>query len=375
MKNLVSSFTFGKIFTKFFKSLGLRLNKINYLVFTLVFIFCFSCKKDKTNVEPIVSNQLSNGILILNEGLFQLNNSSLSWINLSDLTVNNTFFEQKAGRKLGDTGNDLKRYGGKIYIVVDVSSTVEVLDASTGASLKQISFVNGNQSKEPRSITFFGSKAFVSCFDGFVDVLDTTNLTIEKRIPVGLNPDEIITSSSKIFVSNSGGLNSPTMDSTISIINPTTLMEESKLIVGKNPGSMEIVGNNLFVNVRGNYGSIPASLKRINLTTLQIEETYSFKPLILEQMFSNLLIAYEENQVTKLGIFDVSTNTWLNPNLMDISSIETLFNVQYEGKNNHIYLFDAHGYTVSGEILEYDSLGNKIRSFKVGLNPNSLLLF
>lgn len=345
---------------------------MRFIKYFLIFLL-FSCKKEKVQ-ETSVSNELKNGILVLNEGLFQLNNSNLSWINLADLTVSSDFFEQKTGRNLGDTGNDLKKYGGKIYIVVNGSSTLEILNAKTGKSIKQISFLNGNQSKQARSITFFQNKAFISCFDGFVDVLDTNSLEIEKRISVGLNPDQIVASNSKIFVSNSGGLNS-TLDSTISIIDPISKAEEGKIIVGKNPGQLEIVGNYLFVNVRGNFGSIPSKLKRINLNTLQIEETYSLKPILFEKMNNQLLIAFEENQEVKLGLFDVQSNTWTNQNFIDLTDIQTLYGIHYESTTNKIYLFDAKGYTVSGKILEYTSSGNFIQSFSVGLNPNSMLFF
>ncbi|MES2589715.1 MAG: YncE family protein [Bacteroidota bacterium] len=344
------------------------------IVYFSLLLVLFSCKKEK-DPEIIVADDLKNGILVLNEGLFQLNNSNLSWINLADLSITNDFFEQKVGRKLGDTGNDMKRYGNKIYIVVNVSSTVEILDAKTGKSIKQIIFLNGTEGKQPRNISFFGSKAFVSCFDGFVDVIDTASLEIEKRIQVGLNPDQLISSNSRIFVSNSGGLNNPVYDSTLSIINPQTLLEESKIVVGKNPGGLEIVGNNLFVTVRGNFGSIPTTLKRINLSTLQIEETYSFKPIILEKMNTNLLLAYDENQVVKVGVFDVLTNSFSNANLIDLSTIQTLYGIHYESSTNRIYLTDSKDYTTSGKVLEYAVDGSFIRSFSVGLNPNSLLFF
>ncbi|MCE3295936.1 MAG: beta-propeller repeat protein [Crocinitomicaceae bacterium] len=341
----------------------------------LVAVLLFSCKKAKPGDPEIPVDKLENGFLILNEGLFQMNNSGISWVSNPDLSVSNSFFETKTGRKLGDTGNDMKRYGNKIYIVVNVSGTLEVLDAVTGNPIKQISFVNGSQSKQPRSIAFFGSKAFVSCFDGYVDVIDTALLTIEKRIPVGLNPDQLIASDTRIFVSNSGGLNAPLMDSTLSVIDPIALSEETRITVGKNPGQLKVVNGSLFVQVRGNYGSVPAVMKKINPLTYQIIDSYSFQPVILEKMNSNLLIAYDDNGTIRLGLFDVAANTWSNPNLFDVSNIETLYSIHYESKNDRIYLFDAHGYTVSGEILEYNASGNKLREFTVGLNPCALLFF
>jgi hypothetical protein len=343
------------------------------LIFHLIFLLFVSCEKEKPIEEPEIEF-FKNGILVLNEGLFQQGNSSLSWVNLNDLSVNNSIFQQKTGRDLGDTGNDLKRYGNKIYLVVNVSSTLEILDAKSGKPIKQINFLNGNQSKQPRHITFYKSKAYISCFDGYVDVLDTASLLIETRIPVGLNPDQIISFGDKIIVSNSGGLNSPTMDSTISIIN-TSNYEEIKFTVGLNPGIMEIIEGNLFIIARGNYGSIPPILKKINLNSFEILESYSSNIQQIEKFNANLLIVYEENNTQKLGLFDANSGNWINPNFIDISDIQTLYKIHFEPKNNKIYLFDAKGYTNTGKVIEYDNYGTKIQFFSVGLNPNAMLFF
>jgi len=347
--------------------------RLTSLLITLI-IFLDSCKKEKDEPTPIISS-LSNGILVLNEGLFQYNNASLSWVNRTDFSSDNTFFEQQADRYLGDTGNDLKRYGNKIYVVVNVSGTVEVLDASTGKSLKQISFKDGNTNKQPRSIAFFGNKAFVSCFDGYVDVFDTTSLQIEKRIKVGSNPDQIIASDSKIIVSNSGGLNTPELDSTISIINPISLVEENKLVVGKNPGDLEVIGNELFVISRGNYSSISASLKKLDLNTLIISTVSVSNPSILEKMNGKLLIAYQATNTLSLGLFDVNSTNWSTSSFTSLNEIVTLYQVHFEEKNQHLYLFDANGYTNTGRILEYDQNGTFLRNFNVGLIPNSMIYF
>lgn len=340
------------------------------LIFSL---FLFSCKKEnKPDNKPV--NELSKGILVLNEGLFQMNNSTLSWINISDLSVNNQFFSQKTGRNLGDTGNDLKRYGNKIYIVVTSSNTVEVLDATTGNSIKQISFLNGNLQKQPRNICFYKNKAFVSCFDGYVDVIDTTNLLIEQRISVGLNPDYLISNAQKLVVSNSGGLNSPQLDSTLSIINLTDY-SETKLLVGKNPGDLEIINDFLFVLVRGNYASIPSSIVKVDMNSSQVIENFSIRASSIEKMKENLLVVYTENQEQKLGIFNAISGTWINSSIVDLNEIQTLYKVIYNEKNDRIYLLDAQGYTNLGKVIEYTSTGQKLNEFKVGLNPNSLLFF
>jgi hypothetical protein len=343
--------------------------------FLILLPFLFACKKDKV-IDKVVVNQLYQGALVLNEGLFQQNNSSLSWIDYYDYSSQNEFFEIKSGRKLGDTGNDMQLYGGKIYIVVNVSSTVEVLDSKTGLSIKQITFSKLNGSpKQPRSITFHGGKAFVSCFDGFVDVIDTSTLLITNRIPVGLNPDQIAIAGNKILVSNSGGLNSPIMDSTISIIDPVTEIELQRIVVGKNPGLIKVIGDYAFIHVRGNYGSVPSKFLRIDLNNLSVSEEIPLNIINFEKMGSELLLAYLENNEPKIGTFDPVSKTFTNPNLISLSGIETLYNMQYNPVNQHIYLVDAKGFTFTGSILEYNSNGTYIRQFNAGLNPNSILFF
>lgn len=350
--------------------------RLTKFIFAIAWIAAVtSCKKDKPE-DPVVPDTLKNGMLVLNEGLFQLNNSTLSWVDFGSGKVSNEFFIEKNGRLLGDTGNDMERYGGKIYIVVNVSSTIEVLDASTGKSVKQIPMMNGNVSKQPRSIAFFGNKAFISCFDGFVDVLDTASLEITQRIQVGLNPESLTISGQKLFVSNSGGLNSPEMDSTVSVIDVNSFTEISKIKVGKNPGSIVTdYQGDVYVVARGNYSNIPSRMKKINTTTLTVENSFPFEAGGLEVMGNKILISYSSAGASHIALFNAETDLIENPSYIAISNIETLYGMHYRSSNQHIYLVDAKGYTNTGYIREYSNSGNFITSYHVGLNPNSILFY
>lgn len=340
-------------------------------------IFAFTaCKKDKKPPTLPSPDNLKNGMLVLNEGLFQLNNSSLTWVDLSTGSSNGEFFTQKTGRLLGDTGNDMKRYGGKIYIVVNVSSTIEVLDAFTGKLVKQISMLNGSAAKQPRCIAFYGSKAFIPCFDGYVDVLDTASLEIIQRIPVGSNPDGITISGQKAFVSNSGGLNSPVMDSTVSVIDVNGLAEITRIKVGKNPGSI-VTGyqGDVYVVARGNHGSIPSRMKKISAASLTVEESYPFDAGGLEPMGNKLLITYSGTQSSHTALFNMQTGQVENTSYLDLSGVQTLYGLHYNQATNQIYLLDAMGYTNTGYIRVYSGSGSYIKSYHVGLNPNSILFY
>ena len=96
------------------------------------------------------------------EGLFNQNNSSLMRFSFGNQRMVRNYFNTINHRGLGDTANDLAIYGGKIYVIVNVSSTVEVVDFRTGNSLKQIQIQAENgSSREPRYIAFHKEKAYV----------------------------------------------------------------------------------------------------------------------------------------------------------------------------------------------------------------------
>ncbi len=338
--------------------------------FCLFILFLSSCKKAVSSFS-LDTNELKNGFLVLNEGLFNLNNASLSWMDLSTGKVTEDLFLQKTGRKLGDTGNDLLRYGNKIYIIVNVSSTVEILNAKTGVSIKQLEMIHNGKARQPRNLACYGGKVFISCFDGYVDVIDTVGLQIEKRIKVGDNPENMLVVNDRLFVSNSGGLN-PSLDSSISVIDCKSLVELDKIIVGKNPG--KIVAQNdstLFVHVRGDYSTFPSVLKKVNLGISKNQETISLKISGIEKM-ENLLLIYTSESVS---LYDMKTNATINSDFISLNGIKTLYRIQYVEVLKQLFVFDANAYTNSGYVHRFSNSGEFIQKIHVGLNPNSLIYY
>ena len=343
----------------------MRLISLCILFFVLV-----ACKK-KTNTIHTNVSELKHGLLVLNEGLFNLNNASLSWIDLTTNNVSDDFFLQKTGRKLGDTGNDLQCYGGKVYVLINVSSTIEVLDAKTGQSLKQIVMQENGTAKQPRNLAFYENKVFVSCFDGYVDVIDTSSLSIEKRIKVGNNPENMAVLNHRLYVSNSGGL-IPSLDSTLSVIDCQNLVELKKMVVGKNPG--KIVAQNdstLYVHVRGNYSTIPSELKKIHIGLTSSQETIPIKISGMEKMENYLLIYTSES----VSLYDMKANTVINTSFISLKDITTLYRIQYIEALKQLFVFDANAYTNTGYIHRFSNSGLFIQKYHVGLNPNSLIYY
>lgn len=343
-----------------------------------VLMMFIACKKKNPVPETPAPETLEHGILVLNEGLFNQNNSTLCWINTNDNSVNLSFFEDKTNRGLGDTGNDMERYGNKLYIVVNVSSTLEIMDASTGKPIKQISMINNGVPKQPRSLAFHGSNVYVTCYDGFVDVIDTVSLTITQRIQVGSNPEGLAVSNGKLYVANSGGLNYPNVDSTVSVIDLTTHQELLKITVGNNPGGVctDSEGD-VYVISRGNYSNIPSRMHRINPVTNTKEATFSFDASGITRFNDNLLISYYDfnSSQSAVGLFDAQTEQLIAPQFISTSNINTLYGIHYSPVTHTIYCSDASGFTNTGYLHLFNESGVFIRSYSTGLNPSKIVIY
>lgn len=342
---------------------------ISFLLITSVILV--SCKKEEPETPTV---ELKNGMLVLCEGLFQQNNSSLSWVNFMNGSSMNSFFVNLADRALGDTGNDIQRYGDKIFIVVNVSSTIEVISAETGASIKQIPMFEGSVAKQPRNIVFSGNKAYVTCYDGFVDVINLSSLEVESRIPVGSNPEGLAVLNERLYVANSGGLNFPNVDSTLSVIDLNTNSELTRITVGKNPGSvMADDEGDIYVISRGDYGQIPSRMHKINTSTNIVAETFLFDASGITKMKHFFLINTGQGAISR---FNANTEQLVEASFLDVSGVQTIYGVNYSETTDRIYVADAKDYTVTGDIFVYESSGGAfLNSYGVGLNPSKVVVY
>lgn len=343
----------------------------------MLLLLLVSCKKE-TPVDTNDHFTLDNGMLVLCEGLFQQNNSSISWVRDDNSLIDNQFFLNNTGRSLGDTGNDMIRYGNKIYIVVNVSSTIEVLSAIDFSPIKQISMLAGSVAKQPRVACSHNGKIYISCFDGFVDVMDTSSLTITQRIAVGPNPEGVAVANNKLYVANSGGLNSQNMDSTVSVIDLSSNTEIDRIVVGLNPGTV-LADNDgdIYVISRGDYSAIPSRLHRINSVSDQLVQSFPFDASGLTIGPEGLIVTNYNytSQSMSVRSFNTSTETIAGSELLNLTGVSTLYGVHYRSSTGEFYVTDAMGFTNSGYVRKFDASGQLLESFHVGLNPSKIIFY
>lgn len=362
----------------------LRLGKYFFL-FPLFFIACDDLE-DKPSIVPESNGDVfetgTAEMYILSEGLFNQNNSSLARYSFNRQRCTNNYFSANNQRGLGDTANDIAIYGNKIYVVVNVSSTVEVIDFPTGKSIRQISMLRDNgSSRQPRAIAFDKDKAYICSYDGTVARIDTTSLEIEEIVTVGRNAEDICVQNGKLYVSNSGGLDysGPGVDTTVSVIDITTFKETKKIEVGPNPGKiLPGLEEAVYVVTRGT--DIEAGdyhLVKIDSRTDAVATTYDEKVLsfAIDGPIAYLYTYDYQTKDSAIKVFDLNAGTVIRDNFItDGTAIQTPFSIQLNPFSGNVYITEAYNYTVKGDVLCFNQQGQlQYRLNDIGLNPNTVV--
>jgi len=200
------------------------MKKLSLLVFSLTIIFAAaSCSKveNASGMEGFTGIQTEAGdsapagtkLLILNEGAYP-NASTLDVLNFSDGKLYADIFKQanpSETQGLGNTGNDLEIIGNTIWLTMNASDEIIVLNAFNYKLIASISI------DSPRSIITDGKYAYVTSYSGAVYGGSTPVLGMLYRIntsdysftqvQVGFQPEGLAIVDGKLFVANSGGFN------------------------------------------------------------------------------------------------------------------------------------------------------------------------
>lgn len=217
-----------------------------------------SCSDDNDGPETYLQ-EYSTGAYVVNSGnMYSKIESSLTAIDYASSTATQNVFKTANGRTLGNTANDGIVYGNKIYLAVDQSNTIEVIDKKTKQSIKQIKTTDllGNaEGVHPRHIIADGGKVYFTTYGGYVAAVDTTDFALQKKWKVGSYPEGLVIGNGNLYVANSnygaGGGN-------ISCINLSNDNVETKNIEGvNNPTSIYYASNVLYVLDNPVYGPAP----------------------------------------------------------------------------------------------------------------------
>ena len=361
-----------------------RALKILPLILTVL-----ACDPEPVLLEQsqVIADAGHTGVYVLSEGLFNQNNSSLAWIDFGtgqpdswNPSTGRSFdcFEKVNGRRIGDTANDMLLYGSRLYLAVSESSTIEILDASTCQSVSQIPLQRGGVASQPRRLTANGGFVYVCCFDGTVTRIDTLTMQADATVTVGRNPDGICCANGKLYVSNSGGLDTQNPDNTVSVIDISTFTETKRITVRENPGSIYADDTGVYVVSRGifDYGTMDydSRLHRIDTETDQVTATFRI-PILNMDIVDGKAWFYGYGAGGTIQILDLASGQVLDSDFItDGTRVECPYSIKVEPTSHKVYVCDAKDYVTPGALLCYNPEGRLLyRVPGIGINPNTVV--
>ena len=227
------------------------------------------------------------GFFLLNEGLPGSNKCTLDYYDYQfGIYSKNVYGERNPGlvQELGDAGNDLQIYGGRLYAVISGSGNVEVMNASTVQHVGSVS-VPGC-----RYIVFQDGFAYVSAYrtkaveeeqpvKGYIAKIDLETLEIAGTCEVGYDPEEMVISGGKLYVANSGCQNEPDFDNTVSVIDLATFQVVKTIEVALNLHRMELDPYGIiWVSSRGDYYDIQPCVYLIDTKSDRVIDAMEMLP-------------------------------------------------------------------------------------------------
>ena len=333
----------------------------------------------------------STGAYVVNSGNMYSNiESSLTAIDYASSTATQNVFKTANGRSLGNTANDGIVYGNKIYLAVDQSNTIEVIDKKTKQSIKQIKttdLLGKAEGAEPRHISADGGKVYFTTYGGYVAAVDTTSFALQKKWQVGSYPEGLVIGNGNLYVANSnygaGGGN-------ISCINLYNDNVETKNIEGvNNPTSIYYASNVLYVLDNQYYDASYNAYGENSLRTVSFAEGKSQKVAdgnyavcvttgatttrdveVVRPHFFVLNAPYGGTPSVSVFVAGSTQPQALTLSEMPVSPC----GIFADPLNGHIFVLSYRlgdkgypDYSGNGYVVEYDSTGQKLHEYATGV--------
>ncbi|MBC7389138.1 MAG: hypothetical protein H7329_08010 [Opitutaceae bacterium] len=334
-------------------------------------LFCLilgSCKSDKPVVQPETNqvhlNSASN-VVVVNEGIFPFGNASISFLDGKTGQVYADIFKSTNNRDLGDVAQSAITINGRLYVVVNNSKKLEVLDKNNFHSLGTITGLS-----TPRyMVGVSNSKAYVSdIYSNLISVVDLNSLQITKTISCPGWTEQMIYHLGKVYVTNY-------WKSYLYEIDPQKDMISDSIFIGQGAQSIVADKKDRLIIACGGY-KIPQADTKIVILNLSTKKPERIIPVLVNYPSSLAIngnrdsIYFLNTAVYKISIDDIAIG----------SPFISAQNRQYYGlgldtRSNQVFVADAIDYVQKGKVYVYSAGGNELATFEVGINPGGFCFY
>lgn len=369
----------------------MRLFKLYVSIFLIAWL-AFSCMDDEQwssrNKLNIDVNNLNEDelVFISNEGNFMYGNASLSVYNKQTHEIINDIFYKQNGVPLGDVAQSMQIHDGLLYVVVNNSGKIYVLNMGKYPHLPAYEYVGKVTGlTSPRYIHFLSNtKAYVTdLYAKAITVFNPQTLKVTGQIDVNnhskkfyQHPTEQMVKYGKFIFTNCWSY-----DNKILVIDSEKDQVIDSITVGLQPTSMVMDKYNKIWTVTDGgyegspYGHEPSSLWRIDAETRKVEHSFYFE---MGSWASEVKL-----NGTKDTLFYINGGIWRMPvisgELCEKSFIpkeEKLFyGINIDPVNSDVYAIDAIDYVQPGVVYRYSAQGISLDTMRVGIIPGEAIFY
>ena len=320
-------------------------------------------------LPPIV-----NGVYVLNEGNYNdATGARLSIYDIDRDTVYKDVFElSNNGVHLGSTGDDIRLYHGRAYIVMSHSENLVAISLENHQLVQTRTFLGSIP--HDLLIDSVRNRLYVShTNDGAISVLDPATLNTLSTITVGNNPQGMVLSGNYLFVCNSGY----DLGRTVSVIDARVDTLRATITLSDGPTNAAVASDGkVWVVCRGNaFGTppTPGMIFIIDPVTLAKEDSIGFTQNLQGIIaIDSSGYAYAAGQAGFFGgpVHRISLLT----RSVDLNFIpDTSYALAIDETSGDIYVADAKRFVEDGVVSIFSSAGVLRKRFAAERGPGAIV--
>ncbi|RMG83320.1 MAG: YncE family protein, partial [Bacteroidetes bacterium] len=326
------------------------------------------CQKTETPPETPVEFAAGTGVFISNEGGFTHGNASVSFYRRDSATIQNHLFENKNGRPLGDVLQSMTLAGGHLFLVVNNSGKIEVVEPETFASVATISGLTSPRYLRPVS----DQKAYVTDLAApYLSIIDLQNFAVIGQIPLPAQTEELVTTGGETWVTHR-------LSNFLYVIDNQSDMVVDSVEVAEDPNTLRVdKDGNIWVLCNGRQAAgKPGGIFKIEPATRSVLRAFWFNDFEtgiwprLRMNGAGDVVYFIKKDVYRMP---VTATEWPAAPFI-VAGERTFYGLGIDPATEEVYVADALDYQQKGLVYRFSG-GIAVDSFRVGVIPNGFLFY
>lgn len=378
---------------------GLMNNKLCLLALSILMAMSFAACSDDDNSQLNDNGSKvdlpESRVYILNEGTKGQNNAGIAFYDPSKKVamLNDIFYKQNSS-KLGDTGQDIIIYKNNIYVCVNGSNYIAMLN-SAGVLQKSLYLSAANNSELTggiRALEADNGYIYASLYGGVILKINANTLTIESKITgLGNNLEGLAICNHELYVANSYKVENGKYIylTDVFVIDLSTFKLKKTLTVTQNPNQLIEKDGKVFL-ISWNYSAESYVLQMIDPSNNYNVSQLGYATNMAAGVENNILYLIdsrtdyskwpETSTVNSFSTYDINAKEIVKTSFLKNAPSElnstSISMIKINPENGDIYIATTYYSAANGNIYRFKKDGTFIEKFDCGgQNPNGAVFF